>query len=387
MSTSIISLIGLATFLLEIPLITILIIYSGMKWKENKITVIGLLFSVHALFLVFLLTEAFLLLVNMNDPVGFYLAEGNFVVSLFPFFGGASAGFYMLFIHYFLHERISPLHASIYGLFLGAFMLNVIYKVIFPEIIPVSSNIDSSSLILLILTLLVSTNFPASYFVIYVVIITFFTLSEVKKGTFGIQRKQIMYLQLTVLSYYGYTTLIVVTGYVFSNFLDPNLTVFLRHIAPHFGVILGSILILSSYLRSPAGFLQFHKLEKLMVVNLAGLPLFSYDFEHVFTKTSIDKDALLSGGVYAILNLFSEMIETTKMTQIQFQDKRIALSYHESFLCVLVADKITKFSSNALDSFSRMFSLRFNVDEHDLGIVTKSVFEDAKNLVTIAFQL
>ncbi|MHA1968290.1 MAG: hypothetical protein ACW964_10855 [Candidatus Hodarchaeales archaeon] len=378
MPTSIISLIGLATFILEILLITILIIFSGMKWKKNKINVIGLLFSVHALFLVFLLTEAILLLVNMNDPVGFYLTEGNFVVSLFPFFGGVSAGFYLLFIDYFIHERISPLHASIYGLFLGAFMLNVIFKVIFPEIIPVSSQIDSSSLILLILTLLVSTNFPASYFVIYVIIITLFTLSEVKKGTFGIQRKQITYLQLTVLSYYGYTTLIVVIGYVFSDFFDPNLTVFLRHIAPHFGVILGSILILTSYLRSPAGFLQFHRLEKLIVVNLAGLPLFSYDFEH-FIKTRIDREALLSGGVYAILNLFSEMIETKKMTQIHFQDKRIALSYHESFLCILIADKITKFSSNALESFNRMFSLR--------GIVTKGVFEDARRLVILAFQL
>lgn len=386
MPTNIISIFGIITFILEIPLITILIFYSGMKWKKSKIKVIGLLFSVHALFLVFLFTEAILLIINVNDPVGFYLTEGNLVVSLLPFFGGVSAGFYLLFIDYFIHERISSLNASIYGFFLGAFMLNIIWKVIFPEIIPITSLIDSSSLILLILTLLVSTNFPASYFVIYVVIITFFTLSEVKKGTFGIQRKQIMYLQLTVLSYYGYTTLIVVIGYVFSDFFDPNLTVFLRHVAPHFGVILGSILILTSYLRSPAGFLQFHRLEKLMVVNHAGLPLFSYDFEN-FTKTTIDRDALLSGGVYAILNLFSEMIETKKMTQIHFQDKRIALSYHESFLCVLIADKITKFSSDALESFSRMFNLRFNVDEHDLGIVMKSVFEDGKNLVTLAFQL
>ncbi|MHA2403858.1 MAG: hypothetical protein ACXADH_12760, partial [Candidatus Kariarchaeaceae archaeon] len=67
--------------------------------------------------------------------------------------------------------------------------------------------------------------------------------------------------------------------------------------------------------------------------------------------------------------------------------KRIALSYHESFLCILIADKITKFSSNALESFNRMFSLRFNVDEHDLGIVTKGVFEDARRLVILAFQL
>ncbi|MFX0084682.1 MAG: hypothetical protein ACFFAU_03330 [Candidatus Hodarchaeota archaeon] len=390
MAVSWISIVGIAIFLIEIIIIAILVISTGRRWKDNRITAIGILFSLHMIFLIFLITEMIFLIFNFSDPVRFYLQERNLLVSLFPFFGGISAGFYLIFIDYFLNERISPGHTLIYGFFLGAFILNIMFKIMFPEIISFSPhNFISwfqynSTLITLVLSFLVTTNFPASYFVVYVVIVTFFNLSKIKGNTSDVQKRQITFLQMTVLSYYGFTTMIVVVGYVFSNFFTPDITVFLRHLAPHLGVIIGSILIFTSYIRSPAGFLQFHRIEKLMVVSHAGLPLFSYDFQHI--RKTKNQDELLSGGVYAILSLFSEMIETKNITKIQFQDKIIALSYQESFIVILLADDITNFLRNALDSFSRMFALKYGLNElQDLSIVSKSVFEDARHLIRLAF--
>ena len=69
----------------------------GKKWKENKIRAIGILFSLHIFFLLILIIEMSLLFLNFEDPVSFYLQEGNFIVSLFPFFGGISAGFNLIY--------------------------------------------------------------------------------------------------------------------------------------------------------------------------------------------------------------------------------------------------------------------------------------------------
>ncbi len=169
------------------------------------------------------------------------------------------------------------------------------------------------------------------------------------------------------------------------SILSPDITVLLRHIAPHVGVIVGCLMIFSSYIRSPKGFLQFHRIEKLMVVNEAGLPLFSYDFDHIIKKTGVH-DELLTSGVFALLSFFSEMIETKRINKIQFQDKIIAIAYQDSFLAILIADDISNFLWNALHSFSRMFTLKYGVNElQDISIVTKSVFDDAENLIKLAF--
>lgn len=390
MTINLISVIGITIFFVEIVVIMILVISSGKRWKENRITSIGLLFLLHIIFLVILIIEMIFLLLNIENPAQFYLQDGNLIVSLFPYFGGISAGFYLIFIDYFLNERISPVHSLAYGFFLGALVLNVIFKVMFPEIIFFVSQASSIeiqnlyTLILFILRILISTNFPATYFVIYVVIVTYWNLSKVKKTTHDRRRRQITFLQLTVLSYYCYTTAIVVTGYMLRYILSPDTTVLLRHIAPHLGVIVGSFMIFSSYIRSPAGFLQFHRIEKLMVITHAGLPLFSYDFEHVKHKNN--HDDILSGGVFALLSMFAEMIETKGISKIQFQDKIIALSYQDSFLAILIADDVSSFLWNALHSFSRMFALKYGLNEQqDLSIVTKSVFDDAEKLIKLAF--
>ena len=394
MTINLISVIGITIFFIEIVVIMILVISSGKRWKENRITSIGLLTSLHIIFLVILIIEMIFLLLNVENPAQFYLQDGNLIVSLFPYFGGISAGFYLIFIDYFLNERISPIHSLAYGFFLGALVLNVLFKVMFPEIIlfvSQTSFIEIQSLytiILFFLRILISTNFPATYFVIYVVIATYWKLSEVKKTTYDRRKKQITFLQLTLLSYYLYPTVIVVTGYMFRNILSPDVTVLLRHIIPHIGVIVGCLMIFSSYIRSPKGFLQFHHIEKLMVVNHAGLPLFSYDFDHIKKKTGI-QDELLTSGVFALLSFFSEMIETKRINKIQFQDKIIAIAYQDSFLAILIADDISNFLWNALHSFSRMFTLKYGVNGvnelQDISIVTKSVFDDAEKLIKLAF--
>ena len=73
--------------------------------------------------------------------------------------------------------------------------------------------------------------------------------------------------------------ILVVTAEVFRNNTNSELFFFLQHLAPHISVVIGSLLIYRSYIKAPLGLLQFHRLEKLIVINKAGLLLFSYDFD------------------------------------------------------------------------------------------------------------
>lgn len=320
----------------------------------------------------------------MFTPSEFYLEEGNLVVSLFPFFGGLSAGFYLFFIDYFENERFNPIYTSIFGFFLGGFFVNIMFRIFFPDFFSSLASNQLEGILPILLKVLMTTNFPATYFVIYVTIVALVNLQKIKKQVEIVkQKRQIYMLQITILCYYLYTTVTVVIGYLFSSFLTPDQIVFFRHFAPHLGVITGSVVIYHTYIQAPVSFLQFQKIEKLLVINSKGLLLFSYDFR---TKSESERDLLLSGGIYAIQNMFSEMVNPQNLTMIEFQDYQVALYYHEKFLALLVADKITSYLWSALTSFSNMFNLNFGSDiNKELSLVPQSIFEGAKSLIDLSF--
>ncbi len=351
------------------------------RWQVTRIKVVAILSSFYLLFLIYVAIEFFFYILNFNDPVNFYLQEGNVIVFLFPFFGGMSAGFFLLFIDYFENESINPIHGFFYGIFFGAFILNIMFQLFYPAL----GSLEVSPLILSLQNFLFSTNFPASYFIIYVVVVTLRSLRRIKASIDDTaQKKQISLMQLAIVFYYFLTMIVVAGGYQLAELLDPVTVVFLRHIAPHISVIIGGIMIFQAYVKAPIGFLQFQKLEKIMVINRSGLLLFSFDFRSSKEEAN-SQDALFSGGVFALITLFSDMIKTKNIKMINFQDKRIMLSHNENFVTFLIVDRITSFLWGALDSFSNMFNLKYGLDDHEYSVVPKSVFKDAETLLRIAF--
>jgi hypothetical protein len=235
---------------------------------------------------------------------------------------------------------------------------------------------------------LFTTNFPAAYFISYTIIVTLFSLQKIKGQVTEIkQRTQLIFLQATIIFFYGVPILFTLIIRFTEDSLDPALLVFLRHLAPHISVIIGSFFIYIAYVKAPLGLLQFHKLEKLLVINDSGLLLYSYDFlpKIISDDDHRDRDVLFSGGVLAVLNLFNEMIETTEMHLIQFQEQIIMLSNNKNFVTFLIADHTSRFLWNALNAFSQIFNLRFGSDAKELTVVPKHVFEDAFEIVKLTF--
>jgi hypothetical protein len=360
------------------------------RWRKTRIPVIGILIGLYIVFIAFVGFEFFFYIVNMDNPVQFYRNEGNVVTYLFPLFGGISSGVFLLFIEFFRKDRVSPIHASIYGIFLGAFLLNMIYPVLFPEIMSdeliFMQNIeDLYSVILTLLIVLYTTNFPAAYFVGYVIVITLFSLQKIKNQiTLREQEVQAVMLQLSIIFFYAIPLLVVVCSRFLEKIVNPEFHIFLQHLAPHISVIVGSWLIYRAYVSAPLGMLQFHLLKKLMVINKSGLLLYSYDFVPGESLGS-DRDLLFSGGVLAVLNLFTEMIETTDVKMIQFQEEIIMLSNNENFITFIIADHASRFLWSALAAFTRFFNLKYGSEAEELTVVPKHVFEGAFELVKMAF--
>ncbi len=384
------SLVGFIIFSLEIGVSLFLFRSLRIRWRETKLPVIGILIGLYITFIAFVAFEFIFYILNMNDPVQFYRNEGNIINYLFPLYGGLSSGVFLLFIEFFRKDQVSPIHASIYGIFLGAFLLNMIYPVLFPDIMTTElnfmQNIDNLFIALqTVLILLYTTNFPAAYFVGYVIIVTLYSLQKIKyQITIKKQRTQALLLQLSIIFFFGIPLLVVVSARFLEKFINPDFHIFLQHLAPHMSVIVGSWLIYKAYVSAPLGLLQFHRLRKLMVINKSGLMLYSYDFAPRGNMGS-DRDLLFSGGVLAVINLFTEMIETTDVKMIQFQEETIMLSNNENFLTFIIADHASRFLWSALDAFSQFFNLKYGSEAEELTVVPKHVFEGAFDLVKLAF--
>lgn len=392
MNIPLLSLVGGVIYVIEVLINVYLVILIFKRWKKSKIPVIAVLGGFYVLFLLFIGIEILFLISNFFNVIEFYSQERNIIGTLFPFFGGMSGGFFLLFIDYFENENISPIHSCVYGIFIGAFVLNAVYLFLFPDFFTnQAQSADLTGLggiipiVMSLLQFLYSTNFPAPYFVFYVLIVTLFTLQRIKSLVDDPQRKkQISYLQMTILFYYCNTGLIIIVVYQLRGLLDPSSYVLLRYFVPHLSTIIGSYFIYKAYVMAPIGLLQFQRMEKIMVISRTGLLLYSHDFENLKPEKP-ERDVLLSGGIFAILTLFSEMIESENIRMITFQNKQIMLAQRKQFVTFLVVDRISSYLWSALESFTNMFNLTYDLEEQNYTIVPKNVFDDADKLLKIAF--
>ena len=396
MAVEVFGIVGFLIFFLEVTISTLMSVLLWRRWRDIRLPVIAILITLYIIFIGFVGVEFISFIVNISNPVQFYLDENNLIASLFPFYGGISAGIFLLFIEFFRKDRVAPIHTLVYGIFLGAFLLNMIFKVVFPEFTTsieqatIVETFDLSAVIFLLINVLFTTNFPAAYFISYAIIVTLFSLQKIKDQVTEVnQKRQLIFLQATIIFFYGVPILLTILTRFTENSLNLELLVFLRHLAPHISVIIGSFFIYIAYVKAPLGLLQFHTLEKLLVINDSGLLLYSYDFLPKVDSDGDhrDRDVLFSGGVLAVLNLFTEMIETTEMQMIQFQEQIIMLSNNKNFITFLIADHTSRFLWNALNAFSQIFTLKFGSDAKELTVVPKHVFEDALEIVRLTFGL
>ncbi len=367
MAVEILSYVGLVIFILELTVSTILLFSLLSRWRKTRIPVIGILFSLYIVLIAFVGFEFFFYIINFESVVNFYLDGENVISFLLPFYGGISSGVFLLFIEFYRKDRVSPIRASIYGAFLGAFIFNMIFYLLFPEISitndgsSIQSITNLGTLFLSVVQILFSTNFPAAYFVSYVIIDTLLSLQISKRKIHkGIEKQLILMLQFAIIFFFFFPMILVVTAEVFGNNTNSELFFFLQHLAPHISVVIGSLLIYRSYIKAPLGLLQFHRLQKLIVINKAGLLLFSYDFDRSegTQNKKVERDVLFSGGVLAVLTIFKEIMETTDMELIKFQEEIVMLSNNDNFIIFLVADHESRFLWSALHSFSRIFNLK-----------------------------
>ena len=191
MAVEILSYVGLVIFILELTVSTILLFSLLSRWRKTRIPVIGILFSLYIVLIAFVGFEFFFYIINFETVVVFYIDGENIISFLLPFYGGISSGVFLLFIEFYRKDRVSPLRASIYGAFLGAFIFNMIFYLLFPEITLANGgssiqNITSlSTLFLSVVHILFSTNFPAAYFVSYVIIDIALITNKQKKDSQG----------------------------------------------------------------------------------------------------------------------------------------------------------------------------------------------------------
>jgi len=394
MAIGILNYLGLAIFILELTISIILLLSLLSRWRKTRIPVIGILVSLYISFIAFVGFEFFFYLVNFETVIEFYLSGENIISFLFPFYGGISAGVFLLFIEFYRKDRVSPLRASIYGAFLGAFIFNMIFYLLFPEVSITNSgssiqNITNlSTLFLSVVQILFSTNFPAAYFVGYVIIDTLLSLQKSKRKIHSrMEKKLILMLQFAIIFFFFFPMILVVTAEVFRNNASSELLFFLQHLAPHISVFIASLLIYRSYIKAPLGLLQFHRLQKLIVINKAGLLLFSYDFDQSdgTRNNKVERDVLFSGGVLAVLTIFKEMIETTDIELIKFQEEIVMLSNNENFIIFLVADHESRFLWSALHGFTRIFTLKHGSEAEELTVVPNYIFEDTGDLIKLTF--
>ena len=377
MAAGILNYLGFIILILELSISAFLFYSLLYRWRETRIPVIGILFSLYVVFIAFVGFEFFFYILNFETVMEFYINGENIISFLFPFYGGIAAGVFLLFIEFYRKDRVSPVRASIYGAFIGAFIFNMIFYLLFPEISisSTSSSIqnlgDLGNLFLSVIQALFSTNFPAAYFVGYVIVDTLLSLQKSKRKIHKrIEIRLILMLQLAIVFFFFFPMIFVVTAEVFSNNFTSELFFFLKHLAPHISVFMGSLLIYRSYVKAPLGLLQFHRLQKLIVINKAGLLLYSYDFNQT-DKTQTSK--------------VEQMIETTDIEMIKFQEEIVMLSTNDNFIIFLVADHESRFLWSALHGFSRVFNLKHGSEAEELTVVPNYIFEDTADLIKMTF--
>ena len=109
-----------------------------------------------------------------------------------------------------------------------------------------------------------------------------------------------------------------------------------------------------------AAFLQPQRIEVLLVINKAGLPLLEYEF----VKDSVEGDTnLISGAITAISALMKESLGvSSEVEKIQFHEKELLLKFSQGVAFILITSRTSTFLNRSLTTFSERFLETFKAD-------------------------
>ena len=150
--------------------------------------------------------------------------------------------------------------------------------------------------------------------------------------------------------------------------------------------LLIGIAIFFVFYRSGGMFIiQSRSLRRLLIINSAGIPVYSYLFQH-FEDSSredvTDQDILFSGALNAISSLILEFTGTEHtIEEIFFRNLLMMIKQSKDLSVVLVADQSTLFFREALESFSK------KLHESIPDIDSKNLFsEEQRNFTTMLLE-
>ncbi|MHA2365465.1 MAG: hypothetical protein ACXAC7_16025 [Candidatus Hodarchaeales archaeon] len=307
------------------------------------------------------------------------MKPNNLVILILPYYGGITAGYFLLFLDYFENDKISPSLTALYGFYLGAHTLNILYNIIqntttsLLETIPLAGNTPHSGI-------------PTFFVLIFMVLIIQKLYGIYRQSIDNEQKNLIRWLIVTVIFYLINPAWMVGFAYQLNN-SQPEFKVFMRHIAPQISIILGNIVFFYSYVRTKVGLLQLQIMERLFVIETSGILLFTHDFLLQRSQIYSSNLILLSGGITAITTVLKEAVGETSIKSIQFQEKQIMVSHHLGFSVFLLVNRPTMFLLQAIEKFGKMFEMQYHFGSDRDEIVFSKKYKDANILVLNAFGL
>ncbi|MFX1253653.1 MAG: hypothetical protein ACFFCZ_18725 [Promethearchaeota archaeon] len=155
--------------------------------------------------------------------------------------------------------------------------------------------------------------------------------------------------------------------------------IFLGLLIPTFLELVGILIFAYGYLR-PLGapFLHPRRIDRLLVLNESGLPLFSLKFG---TAPAMD-ETLLSGFLSAITSMIRKSADSqTIIRSIRTDDLELLMAKECSILSVLIVEKGSQYLTLSLSAFAKQFYTTFKEEIDKDAIVEKSYFRKKANLL------
>jgi len=152
-----------------------------------------------------------------------------------------------------------------------------------------------------------------------------------------------------------------------------------------FCILLGIAIFFVFYRSGGMFIIQSRHLRRLLIINSAGIPVYSYLFQH-FEESNLedvaDQDILFSGALNAISTLILEFTGTEHtIEEIFFKNLLMMIKQSKDLSVVLVADQSTLFFREALESFSnQLHNFIPNIDPQNMFT------EEQRNFTTMLLE-
>lgn len=303
----------------------------------------------------------------------------DYSVILMGVFGFSSAGMFLLFIDYFENERMSTNRVALFIGSLCSYIVGVSILTVLSSSVIDTEMFDFLNMLILLI---------APFFLVSVTIIGCRVLQNCKAYAYDDKhRQQLTLMQLSLICFFLFTSIYITVYNLVLPYLElpPDQVQIFLVVPQDISLSVGAVLLWLAYARSSrVAFLQSQRMHKLIVVNYAGLPIFSYDFLSV--EHSID-DTLISGGITAVSSLFGESLGVSSgIDSISLEGIEMMMENYEKFAVILFTERISGFLKKAITEFGSNFDTKYSHLISDGGVDVSS-FVGTEILVEQAFGL